>query len=387
MSLLQEWDSGPKSVRRRILQDFVAQNHRKTGPELDCEFADAASLFLTRITAWLRLTYMIGTCLAEQLQALQIFLSASSGHRFLAEFIEVGGVLTVVEILGVKQAREADKAEALKLLTCVASAGRQYKELICESYGVRATAECLARSRSEVTQECARYLLQTLAEGNPKFQLQVYRGLIALLPCSSAKAQHMAAQTLRVVQPIVETAHPSIVDPVLSLLKTLHLEVQYEAIELIQLLMDYEVRDAMLEGLVRLLRPTDDSDRPLEILNDPSVDKLLSPLPIFVQQAAAAKCIGILAQMSSQLADKLLQFPVITNLMFAMGNVDYGDSQRQAAIALEHLCRLYRRVDEQVHHIMGDVLYDRFVADPECLYMKLNAVQVDILVSNKLELL
>jgi Family of unknown function (DUF5578) len=51
-----------------------------------------------------------------------------------------------------------------------------------------------------VTQECARHLLQTLAEGNPKFQSQVYRGLIALLPCSSPKAQHMAAQTLRIVQ-------------------------------------------------------------------------------------------------------------------------------------------------------------------------------------------
>jgi hypothetical protein len=57
-------------------------------------------------------------------------------HKFLAEFLEVGGALTVVEILGVKQAREADKAEALRLLTCIASAGRQYKELICESYGL-----------------------------------------------------------------------------------------------------------------------------------------------------------------------------------------------------------------------------------------------------------
>ena len=56
-SLLHEWDSGSKSVRRRILQDFVAMNQRRTAPELDAEFADAASLFLTRITSWLRLTY------------------------------------------------------------------------------------------------------------------------------------------------------------------------------------------------------------------------------------------------------------------------------------------------------------------------------------------
>jgi len=56
-------------------------------------------------------------------------------QQFLEEFLEVGGVLTVVEILNVKQAREADKTEALKLLICVSSAGRQYKELICEGYG------------------------------------------------------------------------------------------------------------------------------------------------------------------------------------------------------------------------------------------------------------
>jgi len=61
-------------------------------------------------------------------------------HRFLEEFLEVGGVLTVVEILGVKQAKECDKTEALKLLLCVASAGRQYKEIICEGYGQKLTA-------------------------------------------------------------------------------------------------------------------------------------------------------------------------------------------------------------------------------------------------------
>ena len=47
----------------------------------------------------------------------------------------MGGALTVVEILSVKQAKETDKAEALKLLVCLASAGRQYKEFICEAYG------------------------------------------------------------------------------------------------------------------------------------------------------------------------------------------------------------------------------------------------------------
>lgn len=56
--LLQQWDHGSKSVRSKILQDFIKSNHGKTGPELELEFAHAASLFLTRLTAWLRLTYL-----------------------------------------------------------------------------------------------------------------------------------------------------------------------------------------------------------------------------------------------------------------------------------------------------------------------------------------
>ena len=57
MNLLQEWDKGTKSTRKQILLDFISQNANKTGPELDQEFAQAASLFLARLTAWLRLTY------------------------------------------------------------------------------------------------------------------------------------------------------------------------------------------------------------------------------------------------------------------------------------------------------------------------------------------
>jgi hypothetical protein len=55
--VLREWDKGSKSVRKRMLLDFISQNRNKTGPELEQEFAQAASLFLTRLTALLKLTY------------------------------------------------------------------------------------------------------------------------------------------------------------------------------------------------------------------------------------------------------------------------------------------------------------------------------------------
>ena len=57
-------------------------------------------------------------------------------QHFLIEFLEVGGMLTVLEIVGLKSAKDSDKAEAIRLLTTIAHKGRQYKELMCESYGV-----------------------------------------------------------------------------------------------------------------------------------------------------------------------------------------------------------------------------------------------------------
>jgi hypothetical protein len=198
---------------------------------------------------------MMGICLTEQLQVIRIFLNASSSNKFLAEFIEVGGLYTILEIINLKQTSEENKMIALLILQAIADFGRNFKEVICECYGVRSIAECLARSKSEKTQIEAKYLLENLAKGNPKYQNQVFKGLIALLPCSSPKAQELAAQTLRIVQPIVKESNASIVEPLVALLQSLHIEVQYEAIELITLLMDYNVRDSLLKSLVNVLKP------------------------------------------------------------------------------------------------------------------------------------
>jgi hypothetical protein len=120
----------------------------------------------------------------------------------LAEFLEVGCLYTLLEIINLKQSSEENKMLSLMILQSIANVGRTYKEIICECYGIRSVAECMAKSKSEKTQLEARYLLECLAKGNPKFQNQVYKGLIAVLPCSSPKAQELAAQTLRIVQVI-----------------------------------------------------------------------------------------------------------------------------------------------------------------------------------------
>nr|XP_054391866.1 armadillo-like helical domain containing protein 1 isoform X6 [Pongo abelii] len=285
LSFLQEWDNAGKVARSHILDKFIETNQGKTAPELEQEFSQGASLFLVRLTTSLRITYMTDSCLEKLLRSIGIFLSAVSSNRYLIEFLEVGGVLTLLEILGLEKIKEEAKKESVKLLQVIANSGRTYKELICESYGVRSIAEFLAKSKSEETQEEVQVLLDSLVHGNPKYQNQVYKGLIALLPCESPKAQQLSLQTLRTAQPIIGTTHPSIVDCVLKVLGTMHLEVQYEvgvsdggscwwphllfyeerhlppptcltAIELIKDLVGYDVRQALLKGLVELLIPS-----------------------------------------------------------------------------------------------------------------------------------
>ncbi|XP_003801243.1 uncharacterized protein C1orf228 homolog [Otolemur garnettii] len=386
LSFLQEWDNAGKIARNHILKYFIENNQGKTAPELEQEFSQGASLFLVRLTTSLRITYMTGSDLEKLLKSIGIFLSAVSSNRYLIEFLEVGGVLTLLEILGLEKIKEDDKKESIKLLQTIANSGRKYKELICESYGVRSIAEFLAKSKSEETQEEVQVLLDSLVHGNPKYQNQVYKGLIALLPCASPKAQQLTLQTLKAAQSIIGATHPSIVDCVLKVLSTMYLEVQYEAIELIKDLVYYDdVRLKLLKGLVELLIPSVKETSKLQpkILTDSSVLQLAAHLPVFLQQASAAKAIGILAHNDLSVAEELLHLRVVHGLMTAMGNMDHSNSQRLASITLEYFVQMFPVVEEHVRKSMGEELYQLFLSKPEDLYTKIDSIQADILAANK----
>ncbi|XP_032159628.1 armadillo-like helical domain containing protein 1 [Mustela erminea] len=518
LSFLQDWDNAGKVARSHILDNFIKTNQGKTSPELEQEFSQGASLFLVRLTTWLRLIYMTGSCLDKLLQSIGIFLSAVSSNRYLIEFLEVGGVLTLLEILGLEEIKEEDKKESIKLLQVIANYGRKYKELICESYGVRSIAEFLAKSKSEETQEEVQVLLDSLVHGNPKYQNQVYKGLIALLPCASPKAQQLSLQTLRTAQSIIGTTHPSIVECVLKVLRTMHLEVQYEvgfeqavmkeqlakciltparwkrrqtcawtlpeahfshvasrwqsrgsedpelglgfpkalgAKKLPQIqqdcgvaspaspthtlhgkkvlgkvqegdggkrkrlgsrgsllawwgrgrlehqaspgplpfnshradqdLVNYDVCQALLKGLVELLIPSVRETRKLQpkIPSDSLVPQLTAHLPVFLQQAAAAKAIGVLARSNTSIAEEMLHLRVVHSLLAAMGNSDHCNSQRQASLTLEYFVQMFPVVEENVRRSMGEELYQLFLSNAEDLYMKIDSIQADILAANK----
>lgn len=55
--------------------------------------------------------------------------------QYITEFLEDGGVLTLIDILNHAQIKDGDKAEVLGVLLIVSNTGRKCKEFICESHG------------------------------------------------------------------------------------------------------------------------------------------------------------------------------------------------------------------------------------------------------------
>ncbi|KAJ3044224.1 hypothetical protein HDV00_002902 [Rhizophlyctis rosea] len=409
LQISQTWDRGNHAVRARILADFVAKNQNKTGPQLEREFANGASLFLTRITAWMRLTYLLGRDLSIQLQAVNIFIAASSGHRFLAEFLEVGGVLTVLEILNLPQVKESDKAEALRVLLSVANAGRRYKEFICESYGVRAVADCLARSRSEVSQDYARNLLHQLGVGNPKFLMQVYKALLSLLTTQSSNptAQQMAGQALRMLLPSIPAIHPSIVEATIALLKSPHIQIQYEGYEILrELIRRPPLQDVILAQLISILKITvedvqeespEDRRRRQKAVSegktltagqwgfgkgDEGKSQNETTAASYVQQAYAAKLLGVMAATYKDLAGRMIELQAVSGLLNVIANVGHPDSQRYAASTLLFLVDEFDHVAQALREHMGQNFFELLESQPDTFYKELTRDQVRYLRRN-----
>ncbi|KAJ3192141.1 hypothetical protein HK101_006976 [Irineochytrium annulatum] len=368
------WDRGNRAIRERILQEFVDNNKGKTGPQLEREFGNGASLFLTRITTWLRLTYLLGYNISLQLQAISIFISAASGHRFLAEFLEVGGVLTVLELLGLSQIKEVDKAEALRLLLHVANAGRKYKEFLCESYGVRSVADCLARSRSEITQDYCRNLL---------YQLGV---------------------------PSIQTIHTSVVDATLSLLKNPHIQIQYEGYEILRdLVYRPTLQDNVLIQLIATLKNSYD-DAGDEVADDRrrrgqkgnegktlnanqwstamKADEKVTDgmLATYIQQAYAAKLLGVMAASSDTLAERMIQLQITSGLLNTIANTAHPDSQRYAANTLLYLVHNFDYVADALQDHMGRNFFDLLEGKPDTFYRELTWEQVRYLRKNTVKI-
>ncbi|XP_072294178.1 A/G-specific adenine DNA glycosylase [Eucyclogobius newberryi] len=385
LSFLREWDRADQTARGRMLSTFIWENTGSSFHQLELEFAQVASLFLARITTWMRLTYKFTTFLDLQLKTIQIFLSASSQDQYLTEFLEDGGVPTLIDILNQSQTTGKDRVELLKVLLIVAKTGRKYKEFICESNGINALAQCLSTPYSEGIHEKACAVLDSLSRGNPKYLKHVYQEVIALLLNTSPKGQKMLLGTLRSLQIKMKTVSCSLVDPLLEMLKTLRLEVQEEAIHLILELKHFDVRPLLLNGLVSLLRQAKlDYNSQTTQRQFSEMTRKTGSLTEFVQQAAAAKVIRLLAEDSEEIRCDLISIGVVQHLLSAMGNTEHSDAQIQASLALEFFVRSSPVIQHPVKRIMGDTLFSAFLSNPETVCKTLSEAQAESLLFNNL---
>jgi len=336
---LQRWDKGSKYVRAQMLKAFIVRNTHKTGPQLEKEFGNGASLFLTRVSSWLRLTHLIGFALSLQLDVITIFIAASSGHRFLTEFLEVGGVVTVLEILrSCERIKDNDKLKALQLLLAIANAGRHYKELVCEHSGAQVVVESMIASKDETLQEEARILLLNLGRGNPRFQVHVAESVLSLLGCGNPVAQRMGAQSTR---QYMQTLPPGFdyVTSCIPMLQSSDLQVQYEASELMRALSKYAyLHEAIVENLVAVLAseipPKDDTV-------DTEVEKTQSNSPHRVMlrcQGSACKVLGMLSSSHPALMPIMVTHGVMAYVANALTTMDYECIQH-ASGALSNFCK------------------------------------------------
>ncbi|KAG8537481.1 hypothetical protein GDO81_024467 [Engystomops pustulosus] len=91
----------------------------------------------------------------------------------------------------------------------------------------------------------------------------------------------------------------------------------------------------------------------------------------------------MLARESTDLCHQLIRLRVVHHLLYVMGNTEHTESQRQASLALEYFVSVSPVVEEQVKIAIGEKIFQMLMENPEVLYMKLDAIQVDVLVSNQ----
>ena len=130
--ILRRWDKGSRQQRIAILSSFIQTHRNSTGAEIERVLGANAMLLFTRITAWLRLTYMLGYELSVQLTAVSLFLQ---GQRFLTNFMEVGGIQMLLDVMCHRTKTALDKQNALLILIHVANSGRVYREMVCDEVG------------------------------------------------------------------------------------------------------------------------------------------------------------------------------------------------------------------------------------------------------------
>lgn len=302
---LRCWDKGDRVTRTKMLDEFIERHAHETGPQLEKYYGNGASLFLTRISAWLKLTYVESIALDKQLNAISIFLSAANGTRYLAEFVDFGGLLSILDLLSIKEIDEQDKCSALKLLLQIAHAGRFYKELICSFNGMQVTVGLLEQANFPHTRLLVYDVFLVLGSGNPKYSNKVQAEIIAMISTRNIHALRLGMQAIRRLvcssthMHVIQSSSRShthnnllqLIDKTIPLLGSPDFEVQYEAFELIQsmcMTKSASVGVYIVESLYKLLiKSSHELDRNVQL--HLLMEKENEASPVDIAQATAAK--------------------------------------------------------------------------------------------------
>jgi len=109
-------------------------------------------------------------------------------------------------------------------------------------------------------------------------------------------------------------------------------------------------------------------------------------LPLYIQQASAAKCIGMLVKEDAAIAKRFVQLGAVQALLYAMGNSKHPESQKQAGISLEYFLRTFPYIDDAVRKALGDTFYFQYMAQPDEMYLKMNEIKLTVLQQIRLDL-
>uniref|UniRef100_A0A7S1JGK4 Uncharacterized protein n=1 Tax=Eutreptiella gymnastica TaxID=73025 RepID=A0A7S1JGK4_9EUGL len=195
--VLAQWDKGNRAKRISILTALINAHRNCSGPDIERDLGPATLLLFTRITAWLRLTYQLGYELSVQLSAIALFLQ---GQRFLSNFLEVGGIPTIIDLQSMPNLKGPDKQNALLLLIHIANSGRVYREMICDGAGTDLLVQGMLNEERPQVLELYGSLFMALGQANPRKSSLVHAALVYIMLEAGEAACLTAATTLRSLQ-------------------------------------------------------------------------------------------------------------------------------------------------------------------------------------------
>jgi hypothetical protein len=164
------------------------------------------------------------------------------GQKPLTEFLEIGGVFTLLDILNQDVCKTQDRQETIKVLNIIASSGRRYKELICENTGINSLINGTWFISDQETILAYRTLFLTLSKGNPKEIDRLLVGLSKIVceaPKNGALLGCYVLRELSKTMEIKQLTDRRIINALFQHLLSADLRLRFEATELLCISLRY----------------------------------------------------------------------------------------------------------------------------------------------------